>query len=90
MGEDHVVELPDAKRVVDVIFGILARETGRIEYFREEIEGRQDPDQVKTVYKSLATIHKLPAAGKPVDRGNSILKLPEGKAKGDVSRKLLK
>ena len=90
LGADHVVELPDAKRVVDVIFGILARETGRIEYFREEIEGRQDADQVKTVYKSLATIHKLPAAGKPVDRGNSILKLPEGKAKGDVSRKLLK
>ena len=59
LGPDHVLILPDAKRVVDVIFGILAKETGRIEYFTKEITDRQKPDQVATVMKSLVSIHKL-------------------------------
>lgn len=62
LGEDHISNLPEAGRVVDVIFGILAKESGRISYFNHELEGRQDDDQVKTVYKSLATIHKLTGA----------------------------
>lgn len=60
LGEDHMAELPSADRVVDVIFGILAKETDKISYFRDEIEDRQRPDQVDTVYKSLKTIHALP------------------------------
>lgn len=60
LGDDHIAELPSADRVVDVIFGILAKETGKIDYFREEIEDRQRKDQVDTVYKSLKTIHALP------------------------------
>lgn len=64
LGEDRVVMLPDASRVVDVIFGILARETDRIEYFRDELKGRQRPDQVKTVMKSLETVHTLAGDGK--------------------------
>lgn len=59
VGEDRIAILPEAGRVVDVIFGILANETGRIEYFRKELEGRQRPEQVRTVYTSLASIHKL-------------------------------
>lgn len=62
LGEDHVVSLPDPKRVVDVIFGILAKETGRIEYFRDELEDRQGKDRdgkdkIAAVLKSLHTIH---------------------------------
>ncbi len=57
LGEDHVAQLVDANRVVDVFFGIFAKETGRIEYFKGEIEGRQKPAQVKAVYASLTTIH---------------------------------
>lgn len=53
IGADHVKRLDDPERVVDVIFGILAEETDKVDYFMEEIEGRQRPDQVKTVYKSL-------------------------------------
>lgn len=90
LGEDRVCDLPEAGRVVDVIFGLLARETGRIEYFREEIEGRQKPDQVATVYKSLASIHKLsgPKSSRGSNRaGASILKI-EGPA-GGRSRRLL-
>lgn len=60
LGDDHIAHLPSADRVVDVIFGILAKETNKIDYFRDEIEGRQRKDQVDTVYKSLKTIHALP------------------------------
>ena len=66
LGEDHVVELPDASRVVDVIFGILAKETGRVDYFEGELKDRQDPDQVSVVMDSLVTVHTA-----------SVKKLPE-------------
>ncbi|MFC1697382.1 hypothetical protein ACFL1H_03550 [Nanoarchaeota archaeon] len=57
LGADHISLLPSADRVVDVIFGILARETNRYEYFEEEITDRQKPEQVKEVMKSLHKIH---------------------------------
>jgi hypothetical protein len=59
LGADHIAILPEAGRVVDVIFGILAKETDRVKYFAEELKGRQKPDQVKTVLKSLVTVHCL-------------------------------
>lgn len=59
LGADHVSMLPEAGRVVDVIFGIFARETNRLEYFKDELVGRQRKDQVDVVMKSLKTIHKL-------------------------------
>lgn len=72
LGEDHIAPLPKADRVVDVIFGIFAKESGRIAYFENEIEDRQ-VDKEKTlkakaegrkkvdiVYKSLRSIHKIP------------------------------
>ena len=66
LGADHVALLPNPERVVDVIFGILAKETGRVPYFREELEARQLPDKggavkVATVYKSLKTVHASPS-----------------------------
>lgn len=60
LGADHVVMLPDASRVVDVIFGIFAKETDKGTYFKEELEGRQTEDQVTAVLKSLNSIHVLP------------------------------
>ncbi len=62
---DHVSVLYETGRIVDVIFGIMAKETERIAYFEEELEGRQTAEQVRTVYKSLQTIHavKDPARG---------------------------
>lgn len=77
LGDDHISDLPEAGRVVDVIFGILAEETGRVGYFKKEIEGRQTPDQVKTVYKSLGTIHKLPSADSK-KRGHSVMHKKSG------------
>lgn len=84
LGEDHVVMLPSADRVVDVIFGILAKETGKIDYFRQELEGRQRPEQVQTVYTSLRTVHK----GMLTSTGKSRMYLPTD-AKAKKSKHLL-
>ncbi len=65
VGDDHIALLPDADRVVDVIFGILAKEFRKIDYFRKELEDRQKPEQVKMVYESLSTIHALPESTAP-------------------------
>lgn len=59
---DHMAYLPDASRVVDVIFGIFAKETGKVDDFRKELEDRQGKDvdgdkKIATVYKALATVH---------------------------------
>lgn len=75
LGADHIAMLPEAARVVDVVFGILAKETGRIDYFRKELTERQKPDQVKTVLKTLHTIHDLPAKTvKKLGKGKSVLR----------------
>jgi hypothetical protein len=92
VGNDHIANLPEAGRVVDVIFGILAKEAGRIAYFEHEIEDRQKIDQVNVVYKSLATIHKIadPDKGKADGKGksvrrNTLKKIGDGK--DDTSKK---
>lgn len=59
IGKERIAFLPEAGRVVDVIFGILAHEAGRSDYFRKELEGRQKAGQVKTVYTALRTIHEI-------------------------------
>ncbi len=74
VGEDHIAVLPSADRVVDVIFGILAKETGRIAYFEQELEDRQLADKggqakVDMVYKSLVTIHQIPDAARDAAKG---------------------
>lgn len=62
IGEDHIVPLPNADRVTDVIFGILAKETDRIEYFRQELTERQKEDEggeekIAMVLDSMVSIH---------------------------------
>lgn len=57
LSPERIIHLPNADRVVDVIFGILAKEKNRVAYFKEEITERQRPDQVDTVMKSL--IHMI-------------------------------
>jgi hypothetical protein len=78
LGEDHVLSLPDAARVVDVIFGILAKETGKVSYFKKELTDRQLADKdgdkkVNVVLKSLHTLH---------DGGVSLKKLANPKKDG--------
>lgn len=64
IGAERIALLPEADRVVDVIFGLLAKEVDKVDYFKEEIEARQRPDQVATVYKSLETVHRGSAGTK--------------------------
>jgi len=71
--EEHIASLGDPTRVVDVIFGILAKETGKIDYFRKEIEDRQEKDKVAVAYKALKTIHFA-----PLDDGEDPKLLPAG------------
>ena len=83
LGADHVASLPTADRVVDVLFGILGKETGKGDYFATELKDRQMKDadgktKINVVMKSLHSIHrpsvkKLPApsAAKSVTRKNS-------------------
>lgn len=87
LGKDHVAQLEDPNRVVDVIFGLLAKELDMVDYFRQEIEGRQRADQVKTVYTSLKSIHN--AWDRVMHGGDDMVsihdpkpKTPKGKGKG--------
>ena len=75
VGADHVVRLADPNRVVDVIFGILAKETARLDYFEKELTDRQMKDadgkaKIGVVMKSLKSIRspdsvkKLPPPSK--------------------------
>ncbi len=99
LGEDHVCILPNADRCVDVIFGIMARETNRIEYFRDELKDRQEKDRdgkkkIEIVMKSLHTIHDNPVSLKklpaPKDRGKSITKRSkDSKDEGYTSKPLV-
>lgn len=75
VGDDRIALLPTADRVVDVLFGILAREADKIEYFQKELEDRQTPQQVDTVYKSLKTVHAIEAqvADAKKGKGKSVM-----------------
>jgi hypothetical protein len=86
LGESRIADLQEPERVVDVIFGILARVTGRVGYFRTEIEGRQNAGQVSTVYKALDTIHRVPAASQDAPGAKSTMHKPSG---GKAAKSLL-
>lgn len=100
LGTERIAFLPDAARVVDVIFGIFAQETGKIPEFRKELTDRQLKDaggqqKIDVALKALLTIHrdalpgpslkKLPA---PPPRENSLTRRDDG-AKSQRSKKLL-
>jgi hypothetical protein len=87
LGEEHIAYLADPSRVVDVIFGILAKETGKIAEFQQELESRQTAEQVKTVYTALKTVHTLstPVKVKALTAGKSTMhNAMRGKKAGDL------
>jgi hypothetical protein len=85
VGADRMAILNDPKRVVDVILGLLAHETGKVDFFKKEIEWRQTPDQVKTVYKSMVSVGKKPKKSS----GHSIMKRSETASKSKSSNSLI-
>lgn len=81
LGDSHVFILQAPERILDVVFGILALETGKMDYFQRELEDRQTPAQVATVYTSLRTTHD--AAGTTTarlakDAGKSVMLIGNG------------
>jgi len=57
LGKDHVIVLPEPRRVVDVILGIYAKETNKTDYFVTELSERQTPVQVEEVMSALKSVH---------------------------------
>ncbi|MBI5044919.1 MAG: hypothetical protein HZC02_03265 [Candidatus Levybacteria bacterium] len=85
LGEDHIAILRDPNRVVDVILGIFAKKTGKVDFYHDEINERQKPGQVEAAYRSLKTILAV-SPGDPRDHsGKSIMLLEDEDAK-PVSR----
>lgn len=56
LGDSHVCVLQKPDRIVDVIFGIMAKEAGRIPDFMSEIQKRQTAEQCKEVMEILEPI----------------------------------
>jgi hypothetical protein len=56
LGPGRVAILSEPRRVVDVILGLVAYDTGNMDGFRTELTERQTAAQVKTVMKSLKAI----------------------------------
>lgn len=88
LDEEHIVTLPNEERVLDIIFGILAKETDRVEYFEEELKDRQLKDKggkkkVEVALKALETIHKL----EKVDPDQKLLKSGRSVTKGSGGKK---
>lgn len=80
LGEDHVLMLPEAERVVDVIFGIFAKVTDKVKEFRKELKDRQLKDadgehKIEIVMKSLNTLHRGAASLPKLPHKHSLKKL---------------
>lgn len=96
VGADHIVTLPNADRVLDILFGILANETDQVNYFREEVTDRQmkdadGPAKLQTVFKALETIHFLPRAKSESEKstpGVSVTRRSSG-VKGKPTKRLI-
>ena len=99
LGADHIVFLPDPNRVVDCIFAVLAKETGRVDYFREELIDRQIKDDdgkekiekvleaVKHIHEPVSLVSLLEDDNKTrMGLGNSVMVRPAGAKK---TKKLL-
>lgn len=69
--ENHVVPLQAPERVVDVLFGILANATGKIDDFKKELTDRQTPAQVTTVLTALHGLYS--SSPKQLRSGNSTM-----------------
>ncbi len=83
VGSERVKILKDPDRVVDLIFGILAEVTGKLEYFKSEMAGRQTEAQQKVVFEALG-LDKVKPLG---DTGPKMKSLDLNKAAPSGSKK---
>jgi hypothetical protein len=54
---EHIIPLDAPERVVDVMFGILAAASGKVDSFKKELTDRQTPEQVRTVMTALHDLY---------------------------------
>lgn len=87
LSPDRVAIISDPNRVVDLILGLLANETDKLDFFEKEINHRQRPEQVEVVMKSMVSIAKKPEkkSEESIHTGLSIANRPSGKTKGSKS-----
>lgn len=53
LGENNVILMKEPRRIVDTILGLIATAVDEFDKFKERIEIRQTPEQVKQVYLAL-------------------------------------
>ncbi len=53
LGPEKVILMKEPYRIVDTILGLIAAHVDQFNEFKERIEVRQTPEQVKQVYQSL-------------------------------------
>jgi hypothetical protein len=76
---EHIVPLDQPERVVDVLFGILAAATGKVDDFKQELTDRQTPQQVVKVFTSLSGLYST-VAPRSLGSGKSTMhKLSSGR-----------
>lgn len=75
VGIESIAMMPDPRRVVDIMFGLFANETGLVPYFREEVRNRQTSEQYEQVDQSLHTVHRNVA--NPASVSNSTVRVPQ-------------
>jgi hypothetical protein len=87
--DEHVIPLSAPERVVDVMFGILAAATGKVDAFKKELKDRQTSEQVTTVLTALSSLYtsigstnnilpKMPSAVKQLGSGKSTMHVAAG------------
>lgn len=90
VGEDRIAILNDANRVVDVILGLMAVETGKEDFFTQEIKDRQTAAQVDTIMKSMRTVGSGAASKTAADPAAAVKSVTKKPADGDGKSKLSK
>lgn len=75
---ERIAHLEDPRRIVDIFFGILAKESDMVNEFWKELRERQTPEQVEAVKHALRTV--LPFSENE--------KKESSQAKNDVSKKV--
>jgi hypothetical protein len=80
LGDQRIIELPSAERVVDIAMGIVSKYWGKFGDFKDNLSARQDDSVAASVYNSLRFIKR-----KESETARSVIK---GKSKKKATMSL--
>lgn len=92
VGAENVVELDDARRVVDVLLGVMSKMQGLYDQFSVDLNGRQSPTQygqvnIQTVHQACSKVIGAPAAPSVIAGTQSLMMgAPQGSFGGVVAK----